>query len=66
MGGDLCCWLSRKRKAVPASDAEQVVQGALLAVSQLGDLMQRYPTAILDLSALPLPKPKMKDAIKIA
>ena len=36
------------------------------AILKLGELIERYPNAVLDVSMLPLPKDKMKLAIKAA
>ena len=37
-----------------------------VVADQLGELMERYPSAIMDSKALPLAKPHMKAALKLA
>jgi hypothetical protein len=56
-------WLrKRNRQALNTRKASDPME----AVADLGDLMQRFPCAILDSKLLPLPKDQMKEALKQA
>lgn len=56
-------WLSGRKQQERKTQA--IIDGALDAVSKLGALMEDYSGSVLDVSELPLPKPVMKQAIKI-
>jgi hypothetical protein len=60
-------WLTGRRskttsRPAPAMSTEEAID----AVTKLGQLMERHPLALLDTKRLPLPKPDMKAALKIA
>jgi hypothetical protein len=60
-------WLKRKRRrrSIGALRAGWIARNAFETTLKLRELIERHPTAILDVSHLPLPKPTMKLALKI-
>src|SRR5487761_355118 len=59
-------WFTKKPKAIGEKEKDKIAEGVMEAVSKLGDIMERDSFAIYDTSELPLPKPEMKLALKIA
>ena len=55
-------WFKRRRRL---DNAKEKALGAQLAINRLGELIERYPNAIIDEKWLPVPKSDMKTALKI-
>ena len=55
-------WFKKRRDA---DKAKKTVMGAQLAIGRLGELIERYPSAVMDEKWLPLPKADMKTALKV-
>jgi len=71
LSGNLWCWIgfaiglifTTKKLAAPGTARSPVDESADL-IGKLGELMERYPTALMDSSRLPASKQTMKTAIK--
>ena len=58
-------WFKRKSSAPPQQDENRkLIEASFDLADQLGELMERYPGAIMDSKALPLPKVFMKAALQ--
>ena len=56
-------WLEQRRQK---KEAVELVGGANIAISRMGALLEKHPGGYMDESWLPLAKPAMKTAFKIA
>lgn len=54
-----------KRRQVSTNNAKEIIDGAMLALNRLGELVEKHPDGYMDERWLPLPKSDMKTALKI-
>lgn len=56
-------WFKREQGSV--DNTKEIIDGAMLALNRLGELIEKHPGCYIDECWLPLPKPDMKTALKI-